>query len=327
MSERTYTALSAGYTRGFSEMYGARSTVNNVIAVCLLITYSDEAQDTTLETGYFRLGARDDTIPMFSDYTATARLNGLGQEDADKIGSAETALSIDFSRDREQIIPIIFPVIPHQPTEVFLTEGDALTVSRGDDLDWAMLIDLPDPAEANVEPSAEGPPRENVGNSSGGGTEPTQPAGNRSGSTVTAFNEPTVITVGLDKWRLTFDPAVEVRTFIGDYSIVPTRGQFLVIWFNQLSLSGEPLPLGNFTLQTSTGPGEPFGVRGLSREATAALIFTEYTWDGSYMSPDTEYRTGIVFDIAPQDTHFVLQYQGPAVTLGNPYVVDLKFDA
>ena len=325
-AERTYTVISTDYTPGFDLNTHRRGTQINTIIVCLQVAYADSANDLVLETGYLRLGTRDEEIPGFTDYTATARFNGASADEARAIGNAQTAWTIDFQDDRDQIIPLAFRVYPNQPTEMFLTEGDPAVIADQGDIEWAMLVDLADHSDIDLVSSADGPPerRPVVGSQPTTAPRATQASGITSG-TVTEFNEPTVITLGLEKWRLNFDPAVEVRSSIA--GVTPQRGQFLVIWFDQFSTQGEPLPLGNFTLQTSTGPGEPFGVRALSQEGTTGLILTEYTWSPDTMSASTDYRTGIAFDIAPEDTHFVLQYRGPAQTLGNDYVVDLEFDA
>ncbi len=315
-NERTYTVYSTGYLFEI----GGHTFITPAIVLCLRVEFSPTSTQRNLLTGYFRMDTRDSpsTFPGFVDYYGTRVVNGVDQDEAEEIARGgegpEDALIIDMSTDRDQVIPLVLD--PGQEatgeTELYITSGQPRAIANGDDLDWAMLVDLKEP------------PAESEHTSPSSAARATQASGITSG-TVTEFNQPTVITLGLEKWRLNFDPAVEVRSSIA--GVAPQRGQFLVIWFDQFSTRGEPLPLGNFTLQTSTGPGEPFGVRALSREGTTGLILTEYTWSPDTMSASTDYRTGIAFDIAPEDTHFVLQYRGPAQTLGNDYVVDLEFDA
>jgi hypothetical protein len=129
------------------------------------------------------------------------------------------------------------------------------------------------------------------------------------------------------KWSITFD-SYEVRYFIGDQSIVPQRGQFLVIWFTQSSQDGSPLPMGNFEL-TAWAAGEDAAsgsTYSISREGTAALILTEYNWNPGFMSRATPYRTGVVFDIRPEDTEFLLRFPVPNDPI-RPDPINLRFTA
>jgi hypothetical protein len=142
-----------------------------------------------------------------------------------------------------------------------------------------------------------------------------------------SFGEDILVTVLPNKWKLNFDPNVEVRYFIGDQSITPRRGQFLVIWFDQSTPDNEPLPMGAFALRASTGPGEPFQTYDISRLGTAALIVTEYDWLPDFMDDGVEYRTGVVFDIRPEDTHFELRFEVPGSPTGNELPVSITFDA
>jgi hypothetical protein len=134
---------------------------------------------------------------------------------------------------------------------------------------------------------------------------------------------------GIQQWRLTFDPNVEVRSFIGDYSIVPRRGQFLVMWFDQQAVSEEPLPLGNFELQVlEPESDEHITTYQMSKEATVALALTEFDWIPSLMQSDLSYRTGVVFDIKPEDVHFRLQYTSAGLRAGESKTwVDIEFTA
>ena len=142
---------------------------------------------------------------------------------------------------------------------------------------------------------------------------------------VTQFGEEQIITIFPDKWIISFE-SVEVRTFIGDQSIVPQRGQFLVIWFYQSAQGTEPMPMGNFTLQGRDPLTGETNTYSISREGTAALIVTEYTWNPGVMSSGTPYRTGLVFDIRPEDTQFRLTLPLPSDV---PFQdqIDLRFEA
>ena len=120
-----------------------------------------------------------------------------------------------------------------------------------------------------------------------------------------------------------------MRAFIGDYSIVPRRGQFLVIWFDQQAVSEEPLPLGNFELQVlKPESNERITTYQVSNEGTAALILTEFDWIPDLMQADLSYRTGVVFDIKPEDVHFGLQYRSAGLKAGESRTwVDIEFTA
>lgn len=151
--------------------------------------------------------------------------------------------------------------------------------------------------------------------------------------TVTEFGEEGSILIldGLQlvQSRVTFSPSVEVRTFIGDFSIVPRRGQFLVMWFFQQPVSEVPLPLGNFELLVL----EPDGNKRtasypLAKEGTIALALTEYDWVPKLMQSDLTYRTGIVFDIKPEDVHFRLTYASAGTEAGKQQMwIDIEFRA
>jgi hypothetical protein len=135
--------------------------------------------------------------------------------------------------------------------------------------------------------------------------------------------------VSFAQTRVTFDPNVEVRTFIGDYSIVPRRGQFLVIWFYQQPISEIPLPLGNFELLVlEPGGDKRISSYPLAKEAFMALALTEFDWNPELMQKDLTYRTGIVFDIKPEDVHFRLMYETASTEAGKKKTwIDLEFRA
>lgn len=141
------------------------------------------------------------------------------------------------------------------------------------------------------------------------------------------FEEKILVNVYPSKWALTFDPQIEVRSFIGDQSVTPRRGQFLVIWFDQITTANDPLPLGSFKLQAGSGANDSMATYEISRAGTAALIVTEYDWNPNYMDNGVSYRTGVVFDIKPEDTHFELKYEVSGATLGPDVPVQITFDA
>lgn len=144
---------------------------------------------------------------------------------------------------------------------------------------------------------------------------------------ITSFGETELIHVGLDKWLVTFESGVEVRTSLAGGSVVPRRGQYLVIWFIQESQSGDPLPMGSFRLRASSSPGNTPAPYNISREGTGALIATEYDWNPQYMESGLPYRTGIVFDIRPEDTHFELSLYLPSNSPWETKPVKILFDA
>lgn len=144
---------------------------------------------------------------------------------------------------------------------------------------------------------------------------------------ITQFGERELIHFGFGKWWVTFDPAVEVRYFIGDESITPSRGQFLVIWFTQETGNNEPISLGNFELWARSDSTEHYTTYPLAREAKLALAVTEYGWSPSEMENGVPYRTGIVFDIRPEDTQFELRLISPQPTMGTAVPVRIRFEA
>lgn len=146
---------------------------------------------------------------------------------------------------------------------------------------------------------------------------------------ITEFGEEGAIRYLLNRWTVTFDPNVEVRTFIGDYSIVPRRGQFLVIWFDQQAKPAEPLPLAEFQLQVlEPESDEPITTYPFAKEGTLALALTEFDWVPDLMQSDYSYRTGVVFDIRPEDVHFKLLYELAGLEPGTRDLwVDIQFRA
>lgn len=123
-------------------------------------------------------------------------------------------------------------------------------------------------------------------------------------------------------WQATFDANVEVRDHIGDYSIVPQRGQFLVIWFTFTTDNHLAFPVANFKLKA--GPeGQFTSTYDFAHVATVALWTTETNYAPTLLDNDTSYRIGLVFDIKPADTHFDLIYDMG----GKPYPIDIVFDA
>lgn len=159
------------------------------------------------------------------------------------------------------------------------------------------------------------------------------PSTTKSEATITKFGEEGSLLLldGLSviQTRLTFDPIVEVRTFVGDHSIVPRRGQFLVVWFYQQPISETALPLGNFSLLVLEPDSDKrIGSYPLAKEGTATLALTEFDWIGNLMQKDLTYRTGIVFDIKPEDVHFRLLYESAAPEAGKKRLwVDIEFRA
>jgi hypothetical protein len=155
------------------------------------------------------------------------------------------------------------------------------------------------------------------------------PDPSRSKTVITEFGQEGPILYLPRAWTVSFDPDVQVRTYIGDYSIVPRRGQFLVIWFYQTG-SDETLTLGNFQLKVlEPNSDKVTNTYQLSKEGTAALILSEYDWLLNLMQSDLTYRTGIAFDIKPEDVHFRLQYRIPASEYSSDFVtwVDIEFRA
>lgn len=148
-------------------------------------------------------------------------------------------------------------------------------------------------------------------------------------NTITQFGQEGTIRYLLNRWTVTFDPNVEVRTFIGDYSIVPRRGQFLVIWFAQQAVPADPLPLANFDLQVlEPDSQQPVTMYPLAQEGTLALARTEFDWVPDLMQSDYIYRTGVVFDIRPEDVHFRLLFRSAGLEAGEKETwVDIEFTA
>lgn len=146
-------------------------------------------------------------------------------------------------------------------------------------------------------------------------------------ASITEFGQEALVHVGMPKWLVAVDPNVEVRYYIGDQSVTPRRGQFLVIWFHQSTSNGEPLPMGNFELIASPGIGQPTSTYSISTEGTVALAATEWDWHPDFMDGGIMYRTGLVFDIKPEDTHFILNLDIPNhMPFGGPQI-RIEFDA
>lgn len=146
---------------------------------------------------------------------------------------------------------------------------------------------------------------------------------------ITEFGQEGTIRYLLDRWELNFDPVVEVRTFIGDYSIVPRRGQFLVMWFNQQAVPAEPLPLANFELLVLEPDSDKrIATYDFSLEGSYALALTELDWSPRTMQSQYVYRTGVVFDIKPEDVHFRLQFRSAGLEAGEQRTwIDIEFRA
>lgn len=139
-------------------------------------------------------------------------------------------------------------------------------------------------------------------------------------NTITRFEQEGTL---LGKWKVMFDPNVEVRAYVGDGSIIPRRGQFLVMWFDQMADPAEPIPFGDFRLEVlEPDSDQVVTAYEVAKEATSVLILTEWDWNPSLMQSDFKYRTGMVFDIKPEDVHFRLKYKPFDETL-----VDIEFAA
>ena len=156
------------------------------------------------------------------------------------------------------------------------------------------------------------------------------PTNQTSADKITKFGQDETVRYLLDKWLLNFDSNVEIRYFIGDQSIQPRRGQFLVVWFMQIAADATPIPLGGFELRVLNLDSDKLkGIYKVSKEGTAALALTEFDWSPRLMESGIPYRTGVVFDIRPEDVHFRLQYRVPSREFGEgpESAVDIEFNA
>lgn len=290
---------------------GAFSPEGKFVIVCVDIQPTGtSSKSIPLSAFHIGEGDTEDSKPLAKDVTALINFDVLGLSNAGDIYGDIMRPVVDFPSGRATRVALVFDV-SNEWRDLYLThggweDGDAKTKQFVVLLDSLIGVDAtPTTESTNSEPATS----------------------ETSHGVVTQFGQTEIVTVNLNKWKLTFDPNVEVRYFIGDQSITPRRGQFLVLWFDQETNNNEPFLLGNFQLRASEGVGEQFTTYDLAQEGTAALILTEYDWDPQFMENGLPYRTGIVFDIRPEDTHFELIYMVPSNPIGPTNIVHIVFDA